>query len=175
MRETVNLDLQLHQHEPGNDPGEQLLDLCAQWRMARAEQEVNWAEHNWASLLAGSSNERTQVRTEPLNRMCVLQDALARLGEPHTLLGARELLGIALKLLACRIEHPESAVAERPVLQLIQNVNEALKWLDGETRLCASSRSDKTEPGSKAPTDRAGSFDDRFSLDWPRPRVASTG
>jgi len=51
MRETVNLDLQLHQHEPGNDPGEQLLDLCAQWRMARAEQEVNWAEHNWASML----------------------------------------------------------------------------------------------------------------------------
>jgi hypothetical protein len=113
--------------------------------MARAEQEVNWAEHNWASMLAGSSNERTQVRTEPLNRMCV------------------------------SVEHPESAVAERPVLQLIRKVNEALKWLDGETRLCAPSRSDKTEPGSKAPTDRAGSFDDRFSLDWPRPRVASTG
>jgi hypothetical protein len=82
MREIVNLDLQLRQHEPDNDPDEQLLDLCAQWRMARAEQEVNWAEHNWASMLAGSSNERTQVRTEPLNRMCVLQ--LTELGRLTT-------------------------------------------------------------------------------------------
>jgi hypothetical protein len=39
MREIVNPDLQLRQHEPDNDPDEQLLDLCAQWRMARAEQE----------------------------------------------------------------------------------------------------------------------------------------
>ena len=34
-------------------------------------------------------------------------------------------------------------------------MNEALKWLDGETRLCPPRRSGKTETGTKAPDDRA--------------------
>jgi len=120
-------------------------------------------------------NEGIQPSTEPLAKMCEVQDTLDRLGEPQTVLGARELLGIAIKMLTYRIESPESTVALGPVIQLVRNVNEALKWLDGHMRLCPPGWSNKTEPGSKAPTDRAASFDDRFSLDWPRPRVASTG
>jgi hypothetical protein len=38
MREIVNFDLQLQLHQPANDVDDRrLLDLCAQWRMARAE------------------------------------------------------------------------------------------------------------------------------------------
>jgi hypothetical protein len=105
------------------------------------------------------ANEGIQPSTEPLAKMCELQDTLARVGEPQTVLGARELLGIAIKMLSYRIESPESTVAQGPVVQLIRNVNEALKWLDGDTRLCPPSRSDKTDTGTKARTDRAGSFE----------------
>ncbi len=174
MRAIVNFDLQGRQ--PANDVDDQrLLELCAQWQMARAQQEIIWAEQDFSRMDGSLPNEGIQPSTEPLAKMCEVQDTLDRLGEPQTVLGARELLGIAIKMLTYRIESPESTVALGPVIQLVRNVNEALKWLDGHMRLCPPGWSNKTEPGSKAPTDRAGSFDDRFSLDWPRPRVASTG
>src|ERR1700730_2634713 len=158
--EIVNVDLQLQLHQPANDVDDRrLLDSCAQWRMARAQQELNWVVHNLANMCGSLPNKGTQLRPEPLTQMCELQDTLARLGEPHTILGARELLGIAVKLLAYRIEHSESTADQGPIVQLIRNVNEALKWLDGDTRLCPPSRSDKTDTGTKARTDRAGSFE----------------
>jgi hypothetical protein len=158
MRAIVNFDLQRRQ--PANDVNDQrLLELCAQWQMARAQQEIIWAEQNFSRMDGSLPNEGIQPSTEPLAKMCELQDTLARVGEPQTVLGARELLGIAIKMLTYRIESPESTVAQGPVVQLIRNVNEALKWLDGDTRLCPPSRSDKTDTGTKARTDRAGSFE----------------
>jgi hypothetical protein len=127
--------------------------------MAWAQHELNWAEPNLANMCGSLPNNATQLRPGPLTQMCELQDTFARLGEPHTILGARELLGIAVKLLAYRIEHSESTVDQGPIVQLIRNVNEALKWLDGDARLCPPSRSDKTDTGTKARTDRAGSFE----------------
>jgi len=158
MRAIVNFDLQRRQ--PANDVDDQrLLELCTQWQMARAQQEIIWAEQDFSRMDGSLPNEGIQPSTEPLAKMCELQDTLARLGEPQTVLGARELLGIAIKMLTYRIESPESTVAQGPVVQLIRNLNEALKWLDGDTRLCPPSRSDKTDTGTKARTDRAGSFE----------------
>jgi hypothetical protein len=156
MRAIVNFDLQRRQ--PANDVDDQrLLELCTQWQMARAQQEIIWAEQDFSRMDGSLPNEG--IQSEPLAKMCKLQDTLARVGEPQTVLGARELLGIAIKMLTYRIESPESTVAQGPVVQLIRNVNEALKWLDGDTRLCPPSRSDKTDTGTKARTDRAGSFE----------------
>ena len=160
MLEIVNSDLQQQLHQPANDVDDRrLLDLCAQWRMAWAQHELNWAEPNLANKCGSLPNNATQLRPGPLTQMCELQDTFARLGEPHTILGARELLGIAVKLLAYRIEHSESTVDQGPIVQLIRNVSEALKWLDGDARLCPPSRSDKTDTDTKARTDRAGSFE----------------
>ena len=134
MRAIVNFDLQRRQ--PANDVNDQrLLELCAQWQMARAQQEIIWAEQDFSRTDGSLPNEGIQPSTEPLAKMCELQDTLARLGEPQTVLGARELLGMAIKMLPYLIESPESTVAQGPVVQLIRNVNEALKWLDGDTRL----------------------------------------
>ena len=158
MRAIVNFDLQGRQ--PANDVNDQrLLELCTQWQMARAQQEIIWAEQDFSRMDGSLPNEGIQPSTEPLAKMCEPQETLARVGEPQTVLGARELLGIAIKMLTYRIESPESTVAQGPVVQLIRNVNEALKWLDGDTRLCPPSRSDKTDTGTKARTDRAGSFE----------------
>ena len=102
------------------------------------------------------ANEGIQPSTEPLAKMCELQDTLARLGEPQTVLGARELLGIAIKMLPYLIESPESTVALGPVIQLVRNVNESLKWLDGHMRLCPPGWSNKTVGTAEARNDRDG-------------------
>jgi hypothetical protein len=99
-------------------------------------------------------NEGIQPSTEPLAKMCELQDTLARLGEPQTVLGARELLGIAIKMLPYLIESSESTVALGPVIQLVRNVNEALKWLDGHMRLSPPGWSNKTVGAAEARNDR---------------------
>ena len=173
MGAIVNFDLQGHQ--PANDIDDRgLLELCAQWQMARAQQEIIWAEQRLAWMDRSLPNESVQPSPGPLARMCVLQDTLARLGEPQTVLGARELLGIAIKMLTYRLESPESTVAQGPIVQLVRNVNEALKWLDGHTRLCPPGWSNKTVGGVEARNDRAESTNGRFTLDWPRPTVADT-
>ena len=100
------------------------------------------------------AERRHQPSAEPLAKMCELQDTLARLGEPQTVLGARELLGIAIKMLPYLIESPESTVALGPVIQLVRNVNEALKWLDGHMRLCPPGWSNKTVGAAEARNDR---------------------
>jgi hypothetical protein len=144
MREIGSLDLQLHQDQlDDNDADDsRLLDLYAQWELAWAQQEVSWAEHN----LAGS----TDVDTKPLLHLCELEHALACLGEPRTVFGARKLLGMIVKLLAYRMQHPESTRDQGPELQLVRNVNEALKWLDGQTRLYPHTQSDKVDADTKS-------------------------
>src|SRR5580704_11088947 len=145
MLEIVNFDLQQQLHQPANDVDDRrLLELCTQWQMARAQQEIIWAEQDFSRMDGSLPNEGIQPSTEPLAKMCELQDTLARLGEPQTVLGARELLGIAIKMLPYLIESPESTVALGPVIQLVRNVNEALKWLDGHMRLCPPGWSNKT-------------------------------
>jgi hypothetical protein len=164
MRAIVNFDLQRRQ--PANDVDDQrLLELCTQWQMARAQQEIIWAEQDFSRMDGSLPNEGIQPSTEPLAKMCELQDTLARVGEPQTVLGARELLGIAIKMLTYRIESPESTVAQGPVVQLIRNVNEALKWLDGDTLLhhdVGAGRSGRTGEAfrvSSAPMGEGGGLD----------------
>jgi hypothetical protein len=153
MRAIVDFDLQRRQ--PANDVDDQrLLELCAQWQMARAQQEIIWAEQNFSRMDDSLANEGIQLSTEPLAKMCELQATLARLGEPRTVLGACELLQIAIKALPYLIESPESTVAIGSVIQLVRNVNEALKWLDGHMRLSPPGWSNKIVGPTEAGNDR---------------------
>src|ERR1700737_5559010 len=155
MRAIVNFDLQRRQ--PANDVDDQrVLELWTQWQMARAQQEIIWAEQDFSRMDGALPNEAIHPSTNPRAKMCELQDTLARVGEPQTVLGARELLGIAIKMLTYRIESPESTVAQGPVIQLLRNVNEALKWLDGHMRLCPPGWSNKTGGTAKRGNDREG-------------------
>jgi len=162
---------------------QRLLELCTQWQMARAQQEIIWAEQDFSRMDGSLPNEGIQPSTEPLAKMCELQDTLARVGEPQTVLGARELLGIAIKMLTYRIESPESTVAQGPVVQLIRNVNEALKWLDGDTLLhhdVGAGRSGRTGEAfrvSSAPMGEGGGLDGKVPQQNPelrRPHEAAS-
>jgi hypothetical protein len=161
MREIGSLDLQLHQDQlDDNDADDsRLLDLYAQWELAWAQQEVSWAERNLAGMCSSFPNKSTHVDTKPLLHLCELERALACLGEPRTVFGARKLLGMTVKLLAYRMQHPESTRDQGPELQLVRNVNEALKWLDGQTRLYPHAQSDKVDADTKSRNHQAGPFE----------------
>ena len=160
MREIGGLHLQLHQDQSDDNADDScLLDLYAQWELAWAQQEVSCAEQNLAGICGSFPNKSTHVDTKPLLHLCELEHALARLGEPRTVFGARKLLGMIVKLLAYRMQHPESTRDQGPELQLVRNVNEALKWLDGQTRLYPHAQSDKVDADSKSRNHQAGPFE----------------
>jgi hypothetical protein len=55
--------------------------------------------------------------------------------KPGTMLLAREMLGIAVTILAYAHEDAESPLAAGPVLELIQNVVAQLEYCDGAMKL----------------------------------------
>jgi hypothetical protein len=56
---------------------------------------------------------------------------LATIGQPRTVLCARELLGIAVTILAHENEDPESTLSQGPVLDIVRNVVKAMEEIDG--------------------------------------------
>ena len=60
--------------------------------------------------------------------------------EPRTVQLARELLGIAVTILAHQGEDSESTLAQGPVLEIVRNVVSSLEWLKAETKLGSSEK-----------------------------------
>jgi hypothetical protein len=113
---------------------EYLLKWCAEWRAARAQQQKNWAEHELANGWGTLPDSHLNLDLEPLQRMQELESLLAE-AKPRTILLARELLGIAITILAHEGEDPDSVLAHGPVLDIVRNVGSSLEWLTAETRL----------------------------------------
>jgi hypothetical protein len=111
-----------------------LLKWCAEWRAARAQQQKNWAEHELANGWGALPDAHLHLDLEPLIEMCNLESLLVDV-EPHTVLLARELLGVALTILNHAGEDPEHTLADGPVLDIVRNVLAALNHMDGTTRL----------------------------------------
>jgi hypothetical protein len=109
---------------------EWVLTWCGEWRAARAQQQKNWAEHNIATMWGTLPDADIKLDTNPLARMHELEGRLANM-VPDTLQCAREMLGIAVTILAHAEEDPEATLAQGPVLYLVRNVVEALNELDG--------------------------------------------
>jgi hypothetical protein len=113
----------------GND--EPYLKFCAEWRAARAQQEKNWAEHEAATMWGTLPDAHLDLDTKPLTHMKELEDILGEV-EPRTMLLARELLGIAITILAH--ENRESYLAQGPLLDILRNVVQSLEYCKGEMR-----------------------------------------
>lgn len=109
------------------------LKLCAQWRMARAQQQELWAAGDIADGY-GNLPSTDSHDTDPLRKMQVYEDMLAR-AEPHTVMLAREMLRVCLTVLVHQIEAPETVLADGPVIQIIQRVIAGLDRMPGTTRL----------------------------------------
>ena len=118
----------------GND--EWLLKLCAEWRVARAQQQKNWAEHQAATMWGTlPDNYSPELDLSPLERMKELENLFAEIGEPRTMLLARELLGVCVTILAHVHEDPESTFAQGPVLEILRNVLNSLDSCKAEMEI----------------------------------------
>jgi hypothetical protein len=109
------------------------LKWCAEWRASRAQQQKNWAEHN-AATMWGTTDKHIELDTDPLDRMHQLEWHLA-MAEPRTMLLARELLGIAITILAHGGEDPDATLAQGPVLDIVRNVVKALDFCKADMRV----------------------------------------
>ena len=111
-----------------------LLRQCAEWRAARAQQQKNWAEHDAATMWGTLPDAHIELDLDPLGQMKEIEGLLATdVGVPRTVLGARQMLGMALTILAH--EDPEGTLAEGPVLEIVRNVVRALEHCEAEMRI----------------------------------------
>jgi len=108
------------------------LKFCAEWRAARAQQQKNWAEHDAATMWGTLPDAHIDLDTKPLTHMKELEDILGEV-EPRTVLLARELLGIAITILAH--ENRESYLAQGPLLDILRNVVHSLEYCKAEMRI----------------------------------------
>ena len=114
---------------------EWLLKL-ARWRVARARQQKNWAEHQAATMWGTlPDNHSPELDLSPLERMKELENLFAEIGKPRTMLLARELLGVCVTILAHAHEDPESTFAQGPVLEILRNVLNSLDWCKAEMEI----------------------------------------
>lgn len=114
----------------GNDHW--ILEMCAKWRAARAQQQKNWAEHELATGWGYLKDSGIPLDMEPLRRMGQFEKQLA-CSEPRTILLAREMLGVCVTILAYQNEDPEGALAQGPVLEIVRSVVKSLEYVDGNT------------------------------------------
>jgi hypothetical protein len=104
------------------------LKLCAEWRVARAQIAKDWAEQELATLWGTSDAAMTKHSdTRPLDPIEDLENLLAQ-AKPRTALLARELLRVALAILASEHEDLdlENRLAMAPAIEILRNVAAAL-------------------------------------------------
>jgi hypothetical protein len=110
-----------------------LLKWCAEWRMARAQQQKNWAEHELGNGW-GHLEDSVKLDLSPLHRMHQLEFHLSQC-KPRTILLARELLGICVTILAHQNEDPDHTLSQGPVLEIVRNVIASLEFQKADMRV----------------------------------------
>jgi hypothetical protein len=110
------------------------LKWCAEWRAARAQMQKNWAEHDLAAGWGTLSDVGIKLDSDPLDRMKELEWHLGQ-AKPQTMLLARELLRMAVTILAYTGENPDSTLGNGPVLEIVRNVLVSLEDCKAEMRI----------------------------------------
>jgi hypothetical protein len=112
------------------------LGWVAEWRAARAQMQKNWAEYDLAAGWGTLPSDGIKLDSDPLERMKELEYRLAAL-EPQTMLLARELLRMAVTILAYTGEdpNPDSTLGNGPVLEIVRNVLASLEHCKAEMRI----------------------------------------
>jgi hypothetical protein len=106
------------------------LKLCADWRIARYQQQINWTKYDLASTWGMSSTDASPD-TDPLKRMKKIEGYLAE-EAPNVMLHARELLNVCITILSHAYEDPDGRLADGPVLEILRNVVLSLDYCDGD-------------------------------------------
>lgn len=110
-----------------------ILRLIAEWRVARYQQQIIWAQHEQKTVY-GHVDGVEPVDTTNLDKMCECEWYLAGLRPTHAL-AAQQLLDVAVEMLAHQHIDTESTLASGPALEIIKNVKSSLEFIDGTKRL----------------------------------------
>jgi hypothetical protein len=114
--------------EPPHDP---VLDMAAEWQLARAKAHLTWATGDVATGF-GRKDSDFECNTAAIAEMEGCAAWLAKL-EPTTVLGVRETLNVVPTILAHREIFPDQDVlSDGPILQILRNARGALEGLDGD-------------------------------------------
>jgi hypothetical protein len=108
--------------------------MVCNWKIARARQQIAWAEHDRATLLGHRSDAGIPHDLTPLDEMQTIEFHLSRF-VPDTVLTARAMLGMAVEILAYQSVDPEHHFATGPVLDIVRNCLSAFEALDGLQKL----------------------------------------
>jgi hypothetical protein len=118
------------QTPPAKLEDEWIFRAVCNWKIARAKQQIAWAEHEQATLLGHRSDKGISLDLGPLDEMQTIEFHLSRF-VPDTVLTARALLGMAVEIMAYESVDPEHHFANGPVLDIVRNCLRALEHLDG--------------------------------------------
>jgi hypothetical protein len=110
--------------------------MICDWRIARAQQTIAWAEYERGTLADLHEDPKIKHTADALETMETVQYDL-RAFEPRSILTARAMLEMATEILAWQQINPEHPFANGPVLDLVRNARNALDWLPPATPLGA--------------------------------------
>lgn len=136
MSDVINFKDRQPPPPPSPSTNDWILQLVTDWKIARAEQEIEWAQHQLAIQWGNIPDAHIPSPTnKALEQMLECEGHLANL-EPRNMIAARALLDVAIEILAYRQINPESYFANGPVLELVRNVRLAIDWVNGFTPTC---------------------------------------
>jgi hypothetical protein len=118
MAEIVNLPDRQPPPPASEDEGKDwLLKLITEWHVMRRRQQIAWAEHELLTRWGTKpDHDLPPLDLECLKRMQDIEELLSEV-EPRTALEVRELLGVAVEILAYEGIDPEGTLASGPVLE----------------------------------------------------------
>jgi hypothetical protein len=109
-----------------------VITMIRDWRIARATQQIEWAQNQHADGFGTrESTDRKSLTFEGLTKMHEMESHLAN-WVPASVMAAREMLRVAIEIMAWAHVDPEATLAGGPVLDIVHNVTEALDNLHGD-------------------------------------------
>lgn len=109
------------------------LGYCAEWHVARAEQQLHWAQGD----LESGWDTHPNLDLSALERMKDLEEMLID-WVPRTTIGVRKLVEICLAIQAhAAIESPDDHFGRGPVIDYLKNIRKALMRAPDKQRLAA--------------------------------------
>lgn len=136
MNEVVNFNGQgpsepRKPRKPNDQESDAILRSVTEWRIARAQQQIEWAKSTHANAYTNSQVDYP-CSLEWLDRMREAENFLAQF-EPGNIMAAWAMLEVAIEILAHEAIDPEATLASGPVGDIVRNVLRALESVKGDT------------------------------------------
>lgn len=118
---------------PEKHPDDWLLSLAAEWRLARLNAQLRWAEGDSVSKFCTNEDRTVDPPSEFLDKMAEMAAHLSAC-EPKTTTGASVLVDVILDIMQAKQRGPEDTLAEGPILEMLVNLRASLQYTEKNFR-----------------------------------------